>query len=204
LGMAATLLAFGTFRLLSHLGLPAGPGPVRSWALLYCVGLIGPIEEGAKFLFARGVCYRWKEFDEPVDGVIYASTLALGFAAAENLLYVPYLELTEQLARAVASPLTHALFASIWGFGLARARLQARTRLRRRLWQIVPLLASMVLHGLYDFAVLSLGATLVASALMLVLWILTLGAIQRALADPRAQVPAAPERSPQGLTRDAV
>ncbi len=52
-------------------------GLVAGWAV---------IEEGLKFLGARLTVFRGRDFDEPVDTMIYLITVALGFAAVENTL----------------------------------------------------------------------------------------------------------------------
>jgi RsiW-degrading membrane proteinase PrsW (M82 family) len=171
LGGVAALLGLAGYRLAEWLGAPVDPGVTASSVLLYCLLLVGPIEEGAKFLVARAVVYRWRQFDEPIDGLIYSSAVAVGFAAVESLLYLPYLDWPHQLARSLASPLTHSLFAAIWGFGLSRARFGGGSRLFRWLWQALPLVLSMVLHGLYDFLLIGVGATIPASGIALVLWL---------------------------------
>src|SRR5947209_16274672 len=39
--------------------------------------IVGPVEEGCKFLAVYGYAYHRPEFDEPVDGVVYSATSAL-------------------------------------------------------------------------------------------------------------------------------
>lgn len=170
LGNLSALLGLGVYRVAAWLGLPDAPGSGSLEILVYCLALVGPIEEGVKFLVARTLVFRWRHFDEPIDGLVYASAVAIGFASLENVLYLPYLNWPEQLARALASPLTHSLFAAVWGFGVSRARFYARTRVGRFLWQVLTLLLSMGLHGLYDFFLLALNATFLASGIALVLW----------------------------------
>jgi RsiW-degrading membrane proteinase PrsW (M82 family) len=46
------------------------------------------IEECLKFLFAYATVLRLSDDDEPIDPVIYMVTVALGFAAAENTLFL--------------------------------------------------------------------------------------------------------------------
>jgi len=171
LGGGSAFLGIASYRLAAWCGW-ADPGTTRLSILLYCLLLVGPIEEGVKFLVARGLIFRWKQFDEPIDGLIYAAAVAIGFASVENLLYLPYLHWTEQLARALASPLTHSLFSAIWGFGTARAFFESRTRTSRLLWQALPLVLAMAVHGLYDYVLLAHGATFVSSGVALVLWVM--------------------------------
>jgi len=171
LGGLSALLAVGLFRLLPLLGLPATPGVGQAAILAYCVAIVGPIEEGAKFAVARGIVFRWHAFDEPIDGVVYAAVVAIGFATVENLLYIPLLDWPHQLARALASPLTHSLFAAIWGYGVGRAFFTERGGFRRFAWQAGTLVGSMIVHGVYDYLLLARGATLTAGAIVLVLWV---------------------------------
>ncbi|ANM31823.1 hypothetical protein ABI59_23055 [Acidobacteria bacterium Mor1] len=171
LGLGSALLALGGFAAAARLGAPSYPSGGTVSILAYCLLLVGPLEEGAKFLVARLFVYRWHAFDEPVDGLVYASAIGIGFAALENLLFLPYLPWSEGLARSIASPLTHSLFAAVWGFGLSRARLRTATAAGRAMWMVLPLAASMLLHGLYDFALLAAEATWAASAITLAIWL---------------------------------
>ena len=50
---------------------------------------VGPfVEEILKFLIILLYCSRLDDFDEPMDGLVYGATAALGFAMAENFDYV--------------------------------------------------------------------------------------------------------------------
>jgi RsiW-degrading membrane proteinase PrsW (M82 family) len=170
-GCGSALLALALYWLAGRLGLPSWPGEGRGEIALYCLALVGPVEEGAKFLAARLLVFRWRHFDERIDGMVYAGAVAIGFATVENLLYAQLLPWPQQLVRAVISPLTHTLFAAIWGFGTAHALLVCRTRAGRLFWQLAPLALAMAAHGLYDFFLLAFNATLPASAVILLLWV---------------------------------
>jgi RsiW-degrading membrane proteinase PrsW (M82 family) len=174
LGAGAALLGLGVYAALERLGVPAIPGPAPKEILLYCLLVIGPVEEGCKFAVARAIVFRWRAFNEPIDGLVYAAALAIGFATFENLLYLvhlPYLDTSEQLARAATSPLTHSLFSAIWGFGVAHAAFDATSRWGRWRWQLGALVVSALLHGFYDALLLGWHATIPASATVLVIWI---------------------------------
>ena len=54
--------------------------------------------------------------------MIYAMTVALGFAALENIEYVIRFGAGVLVARALFSMPIHLACAAIWGYGLARAR----------------------------------------------------------------------------------
>jgi len=46
------------------------------------------VEEGLKFLILYFVVYRLREFNEPMDAIVYGVCASLGFAALENIYYV--------------------------------------------------------------------------------------------------------------------
>ncbi|MDD5032927.1 MAG: PrsW family intramembrane metalloprotease [Candidatus Pacebacteria bacterium] len=55
------------------------------FALLFMWALA---EELTKYLAARKVAFERKDFDEPIDAIIYLITAALGFAAFENVIFL--------------------------------------------------------------------------------------------------------------------
>lgn len=119
--------------------------------LAYALLAIGPIEELAKMLPFVLVVRHFGTLDEPVDGIIYASFIALGYAAVENWHYLEYLTGSQALARGFASPVVHIVFASIWGHLITRAQLAGRRVLPAALGG---LLIAAGLHGIYDFVVI--------------------------------------------------
>jgi protease PrsW len=91
------------------------------------------IEEFGKYLVVRWTVYRHAEFDEPIDGIIYAVAVALGFASLENVAYLVNVynnseaSITEALLivfmiRALFSVPGHGLWSSLWGYGLGIAK----------------------------------------------------------------------------------
>ena len=46
------------------------------------------VEEALKFSILYYVVYKMKDFNEPIDGVVYGVTVSLGFATLENVYYV--------------------------------------------------------------------------------------------------------------------
>lgn len=173
LGLVAVFLSSALYAGLGVVGLRHDAGHLAdtsTWALLaYALLAIGPVEELAKLLPFVLVVLRFRELDEPMDGIIYASFIGLGYAALENWQYLEYLTKTEALARGFASPVIHILFASIWGHWIARAHLAGRT-----IWPaaLASFALAALLHGLYDFLViLNAGYALPAAALGIVyLW----------------------------------
>lgn len=140
------------------------------WLLAYSVMAIGPIEEFSKLLPFLLIVIRFKALDEPMDGIIYASFLALGYAAAENFYYLQFLTPMEAAARGFASPVVHMVFASVWAHWITRARL-AHKPLAGAVLAGFSLAA--LLHGIYDFLVLlqPIVALPIAAALIIAIWI---------------------------------
>src|SRR5262245_28772979 len=94
--------------------------------------VVGPIEELLKLLVVYFYAYRRKEFDEPLDGVIFSATAALGFAAIENVVYLAQNEPMLVLLRGPLSNPGHALFSAVWGLSLSKAK-AAPNLVRQRL-----------------------------------------------------------------------
>lgn len=146
--------------------------------LAYAMLGIGPIEELAKMLPFLLVVIRLKAFDEPLDGIIYASFIALGYAAVENYHYMDFLTGLEAAARGFAGPVIHILFASIWAHWITQAWLRRDSIVRPALSGF---LLAAGLHGLYDFMVLRhpVSALPIAAAMIVSIWIWRLRLMHR-------------------------
>lgn len=136
--------------------------------LAYAILVIGLIEELVKLIPFLLIVIHFREFDEPIDGIIYASFIALGFAAFENIYYLPYVTDLEALARGFAGPVVHIVFASIWGYYIGRAYLCKRA-LGRTI--AATLAVTAILHGSYDFAVIAMPATALPAAALLIVFV---------------------------------
>ena len=172
LGIAAFILAAVSYEVIEALGVPPIRMNERPWTAVYCFGIVGPLEEGSKVLLAWLFVFRWREYDEPVDGFVYAASLALGFACAENFYGTSDVGWVRQLAHTVATPFVHVLFSAIWGLGIAHAHFCVSRSSRRVLWQAGSIALAMAVHGLHDFLIFAYQASLATSALALVLWVL--------------------------------
>lgn len=143
----------------------------------------------------RGV-YLNKAFNEKLDGIIYAVFAALGFATVENIMYVfvnysvnPYVG----IARGIFSVPTHVLLGVTMGYYLSLAKFSANYQ-SERLYLRKALLVPAILHGFFDFILLTDVPILLALFIpyVLYLWIVNLRKLnkyyrdskQRFLADP--------------------
>jgi RsiW-degrading membrane proteinase PrsW (M82 family) len=160
------------YGLLPLIGIPEDPSALmESHGLqffFYSLGVIGLIEEFFKFLPFILITLRLKAFDEIIDGIVYASTIALGFASFENIYYLAHLEGLELFGRAFASPLSHTIFSSIWGYTVGKARIQGKSMFKASL---IGLLIAAAVHGIFDFFTISPPLRVVASLIILVIWI---------------------------------
>lgn len=182
LGLFAAILSKALYIALDPLGLRYDAFELASSStaglFAYSMLAIGPIEELSKLLPFLVVAIRFRHFDEPMDGLIYASFIGLGYATAENLTYLAYLTPLEAAARGFAGPVVHILFASIWAYWISRARL-ARTAIWRPAVGGFALAAA--LHGIYDFLVLlqPIAALPMAAMLIIAIWIWRLRVLRR-------------------------
>ena len=119
--------------------------------------VVGPVEELCKFGAVRLGPYRSLFFDEPVDGLIYASTASLGFASLENLFYVLQYGPQVMILRAPMSTLGHLVFGSIWGYALGQYYISNG---RRKSYLVGSLALAAGAHALFNVLVVSflLGA----------------------------------------------
>ena len=174
MGLGASWVSVGMYELLGVLGLRYDAFALADESLtglfLYAMLAIGPIEELAKLLPFLIVVVGFRHFDEPIDGIVYASFIALGYAAAENVQYLQFLGPAEAVARGFAGPVVHILFASIWGHWIGMAHLEKRALVPAAL---IGFLLAAAAHGIYDFIVLMepVNALPVAALLIVGGWV---------------------------------
>ena len=113
----------------------------------------GATEEALKFLMVFILVWRNPNFNQKFDGIVYAVSVALGFAAIENLFYVfSNNSLQVGLLRAFTAVPAHAIFGIVMGFylGLARFSVQQRGK-----WLLRAFTVPWLFHGIYDFLLMS-------------------------------------------------
>lgn len=89
--------------------------------LMFCI-TVGLVEEVSKAVGAVAVTRRLGDLNEPVDAMVYAMTVALGFASFENIFYAMRFGNDVLLARFLWPVPAHMAYAALWGYGLAWAR----------------------------------------------------------------------------------
>lgn len=151
------------------------------------------VEEIGKFLVVYWFVFRRPVFDEPVDGIVYAVTAALGFAALENFVYLfaAYSEtltlpLELSLLRAVLSVPGHALMSSMWGYALGQSLVTPHPLATRLIYH--GLLLAILLHAAFNLLVGAglVGAVVLILVLVPAMWLL---ATRRITASLRGSAP---------------
>ncbi len=168
----------------------------QAWALPLSIAVftvvIGSVEELAKYLAAWGLARHRKEFDEPVDGIVYACAAALGFAAVENIKYFALGRMSGAVIamRAFETVPAHMFFSAIWGYAMG-------LKLVSRSARVLPYLAVAALaHGTFDAVVSTDGLQLVATLLVLVLGTVFVVMLRRALRHGAVAARNPPDESP--------
>jgi RsiW-degrading membrane proteinase PrsW (M82 family) len=128
--------------------------PVLS-GLLCAFGAAALPEELCKLLVLLLYCRRHREFDEPIDGVVYGVAASLGFATLENVLYVLDGGLPVALMRACTAVPGHAFTGAIMGYYVG---LTLAAPARRGAQLTAAFLVPVLLHGLYDWPLLTVEA----------------------------------------------
>ena len=111
------------------------------------------VEEACKILVIYWIVWYRPEFDERMDGIVYASRAGLGFAAVENVMYIWKQttisgQITVWVLRALLAVPGHALWTGMIGAFAARRRFDGTG-----LGLIGGYLLAVAFHGAYDLSV---------------------------------------------------
>lgn len=177
-GVLSVGILFAAFLLLIYV---MGEESLRSLGLFLAVPSIiltsviaTPIlEEPVKYLVVRLSVIHRSEFDEPVDAMLYMIIAALGFAAAENLLYLtlwglPFLEsFLGIFVRFVGPTFLHALVSGLVGYYLALSFFNFKNRVRLICRGLV---TAMLLHAVFNLFIIKLVGSLREADSRLIIW----------------------------------
>lgn len=109
---------------------------------------VAVIEEFWKMFFVMIYAYRKKAFDEPYDGITYCVMVSMGFATAENILYVMEGGWSVALMRMFTAVPAHATFGIMMGYYMGLAKFSSKSR---GVLLCMALLSATVFHGAYDY-----------------------------------------------------
>ncbi|MCS7037344.1 MAG: PrsW family glutamic-type intramembrane protease [Saprospiraceae bacterium] len=133
---------------LRQLGYP--PASLLDAAIL-SFGVLAPLEELSKWLLLALVAFPSRAFNEPMDGIVYAVLIAMGFASVENIAYADRFGWPILLTRTLTAVPAHLAFAIVQGYYAGKAQAQPG---RQRHWLFLGLLLAALVHGLYDLLVI--------------------------------------------------
>jgi len=125
---------------------------------LFLVSIFAPvIEECAKFLMAIFLVLKSKNNDEPIDPIIYMITIALGFAAVENTLFLIDPFVKDQLVngimtgnmRFIGATVLHTISSASIGLFIGFNFFD--TKVKKFFWTVGGLLAAIIIHSSFNF-----------------------------------------------------
>ena len=119
----------------------------------YCIAVIGGSEEFVKMLPWVIFALLFRRMKEPFDYILYASIAALGFAFAENWVYLEDAE--NIVARSIMSTMSHMFDASIVAYGFMLSRYKMKSIGSKILTPILAFILAAIMHGFYDFWLIS-------------------------------------------------
>ena len=133
-----------------------------------------PIEEGLKLFVLYYFVYKMKDFNEPIDGIVYGVTVSLGFATLENFYYVYLLadhfntsSMTLAILRSFSAVPAHAVFGIFMGyFFMKYAFIKKGDNL------FFAFIVPFVLHGCYNLFASS--NFIISLALIIISWIIAI------------------------------
>lgn len=159
--------------------------PARAFDAVVLAALCEELPKWIALLFV----YRWNEFDEPLDGVVYGVAVSLGFATLENVLYIAQAQTGYDRGfavvwqRALFAVPAHALFGGAMGYYAGRTKFDRSNP--AALWRdrVSCLLVPIVFHGGYNYALhhrLDARVWTAVTVLSLAMWVFVLRRVQHA------------------------
>lgn len=112
--------------------------------------VVGFTQEFLKYAAVRYSIYNSDEFDEPTDGVIYATAAGLGYATVLNIQFVVSnggVDLGAGIIRMAVVALAQAAFSGITGYFLGRAKFESE----QIWWMPLGITIAAVFNGLFNW-----------------------------------------------------
>ncbi|MBU9723976.1 MULTISPECIES: glutamic-type intramembrane protease PrsW [Bacillaceae] len=136
------------------------------------------IEEILKWLIVMLAVFHHVHFNQRYDGIVYATAVALGFASAENILYLISNGVETAFFRAIFPVSSHALFGVVMGYYIGLAKFNPK---RRNTILIYSFIFPFLLHSVYNLILLTQQSWLFYLVpFMIFLWVLGLRKVKKA------------------------
>lgn len=115
------------------------------------------VEEFSKWFMLYRNSYLHREYDQVFDMIVYASFVSLGFAFFENILYVSQHGVRVAIISALTAVPAHFCFGIFMGYYLSMAKLAdvSGDVSTRKKFIFLSLFVPSMLHGIYDFCLMS-------------------------------------------------
>ena len=148
---------------------------------IYWFLIIALSEEFFKFFVIKMKVLNSPDYDEPLDAMLYMVISALGFAAVENILYLfspaghlPFNSILDRavvviIIRFLGATFLHTLCSSVIGYSLALSFYEKK---KKYSYLATGIIMATVLHGLYDFSIITLGGYLKLGVPLAVIFLL--------------------------------
>lgn len=136
-------------------------------------------EEIAKFLMFLLVIRKNHWFDERMDGIVYASCVALGFAALENILYLASnfdSWVSVGITRALLSVPGHFFFGILMGYYFSIVRFSASPSTKDK---CLVLLAPIIAHGTFNSLLFTMDIVPALSAVLMVVFLYVVNKLRK-------------------------
>ena len=150
---------------------------------MYSFILVSLTEEFCKWIMIYKISYNHKEFDQFYDIVLYSVLVSLGFACFENFLYVIGNEsqLFVSIFRGITAIPAHACFGVMMGYFLGLSKFNNNNNEKK--YFNLSLIIPIILHGTYDFLLLSNNIILVCIFLIFIvsMFIITILKIKKVI-----------------------
>lgn len=122
--------------------------------ILHAVLVVGLAQEMCKYAVVRYTVYLSREFDEPMDGIVYMMACGTGFAVWVNFHRLSAqghsVYLSTAAAQAVVTTLAHASFAGALGYVMGRAKFTHRRAPVRGILLMAGLVGAAALNGQFS------------------------------------------------------
>ncbi|HEY0908587.1 MAG TPA: PrsW family glutamic-type intramembrane protease [Candidatus Paceibacterota bacterium] len=150
-GMIAVILVYPLERFVhQHFG-AINTSTIFAWSV---------IEEFAKYLIVAIIALHSKDFDEPLDAMTYIITVALGFAALENTLFILHPLLSGEAfqsfvtgnERFIGASLLHVVCSGIIGFFLGLAFY--KNKIYKMIYRVFGIMLAVALHAAFNLFII--------------------------------------------------
>ncbi len=132
-------------------GVPNWLSSSPTWAQLFGgFFIVGMVQEYLKYVAVRFTVYYAQDFDEAIDGIVYTTAVAIGYALVLNINFVVRsggVNLGSGAVRMVLTTLAQASFAGLVGYFLGRMKFEKRPLY----WMPLGLITAATLNALFYF-----------------------------------------------------